>query len=801
MKIRSLLLFALFFPALRLAAQCAPGEIRLDFSLYTDQYGYETSWEVTDFSGATVYASGNGYGSLTNYTQSICVPDTACLRIVVRDSYGDGMCCNFGQGWYQFSVNGTVVATGGDFQDEDVTTFNCPPGFTCSDAVPVVMGQHTAGFDDTWYQFTCPFTGSYTVSTCGLTACDTKVWVYSTCQGIIVDETMASTLTYDDNDGGCGQQAQVTLGLQAGNTIYIRIGDANDACNGPIDWQLIYNGPVSGCMDPAACNYSPLATVSDSSCVYPGDPDCTTGPDLIVRGDVLRNSLQLDLNYNATDPCLINEQCVTGLGQRQLLRFTTHIQNIGEVDYHIGTPAQFPDQFVYDGCHNHNHYVGYAEYLLYDTLGNLLPAAFKNGFCVLDLECSGGGTAKFGCGNQGISAHCGDIYSSALQCQWIDLTDVPDGRYTFIVRVNWDQSPDGMGRIETDYANNWSQVCLVVDRSNGTLQYTVDPNCPAFTDCAGIPFGSTLPDCNGVCGGAALQGDLDQNGTQNMMDVQDYFNGALDASLTASPCNDLFSDGILNVYDAALLNSCLLYGAGHTHPGAGGGPHDHCNFPAGLVNIFDTAALSIDTVNFDQQYIDINILNPSSEVLAYQFRLSGVNLLMAESLADPNDFPVNVGVSPASRMVAGLSMQDSSIDRSNQRQSLVRVYFTHTTGPEICIDSISAIVDKGYFAVVPRIDGGCVPVPLVGIENQPANSLGLQIAPNPFDQSTRFTFRNRTNESLRLELTDALGRVVRIVDNIQGESFVLQRENLPAGTYFFRMSGSAAAQSGRLVVD
>lgn len=801
MNVRVLLLLICLFPGLRLLAQCGPGEIEINMSLYTDTYGYETSWEVTNFAGTTVYASGNGYGNLTNYSQTFCVPDTGCLRIAVFDAYGDGMCCNYGQGWYQFVVNGAIIASGGSFQTEDVTTYNCPAGFTCSDAIPVVMGQYTTLFDDTWYHFTCPFTGSYTITTCGLTTCDTKIWVYQTCQGIIVNETMASTLTFDDNGGGCGQQAQVSLGLQAGNTILIRIGDANDVCTDPIDWQLTYNGPVVGCMDPTACNFSPLATVSDTSCVYPGDPNCTTGPDLLVRGDVLSNSLQLDLNYNATDPCLINEECVTGLGQRQLLRFTTQIQNIGEVDYHIGSPAQFPTQFVYDACHNHNHYVGYAEYLLYDALGNLLPAAFKNGFCVLDLECSGGGTAKYGCGNQGISAGCGDIYGSGLQCQWIDLTNVPDGPYTFIVRVNWDQSPDGMGRIETDYVNNWAQVCILVDRSNGTLQVTEDPNCPTFADCAGIPFGNTLPDCNGDCGGAALQGDLDINGAQNVLDVQEYISGALDASLNATPCNDLFQDGSINVYDAALLNSCLIYGAGHTHTGAGGGPHDHCNFPAGLVNIFDTVALSIESVDFVNKYVDIAILNATREVLAYQFRLSGVNLLMAENLVDPVDFPVNLGISTGTNQVIGLSMQDSSIDRSNVRQQLVRVYFTNTTGPEICIDSILSIVDKDYFEVVPRIDGGCVPVPLVGLDPANTPTLGVQVAPNPFDQSTRFSFRNRGNATLRLELTDTYGRMVRLLENIQGESFLLNREDLPAGTYFYRISGTPGVQIGKVVIE
>ena len=47
-----------------------------------------------------------------------------------------------------------------------------------------------------------------------------------------------------------------------------------------------------------------------------------------------------------------------------------------------------------------------------------------------------------------------------MSCQWIDITDVPDGEYTFVVRTNWDQDPDA--NIELSYENNWSQTCIGV---------------------------------------------------------------------------------------------------------------------------------------------------------------------------------------------------------------------------------------------------------------------------------------------------------------------------------------------------
>lgn len=42
---------------------------------------------------------------------------------------------------------------------------------------------------------------------------------------------------------------------------------------------------------------------------------------------------------------------------------------------------------------------------------------------------------------------------------WISLT-VPSGRYTLVVRVNWNQLPDALGRVEKDFDRNWAQVCF-----------------------------------------------------------------------------------------------------------------------------------------------------------------------------------------------------------------------------------------------------------------------------------------------------------------------------------------------------
>ena len=56
---------------------------------------------------------------------------------------------------------------------------------------------------------------------------------------------------------------------------------------------------------------------------------------------------------------------------------------------------------------------------------------------------------RCGTGQQGISRNCGDLYGRHLDCQWIDVTDVPPGTYQLRLHVNPDRRAP-----ESDYRNN-----------------------------------------------------------------------------------------------------------------------------------------------------------------------------------------------------------------------------------------------------------------------------------------------------------------------------------------------------------
>ena len=101
---------------------CNGTEVTLSITL--DNYPEETSWTITNDGGVTV-ASGGTYGSSpdgSTITENICLVDD-CYTFTINDSYGDGICCAYGNGSYTLSNGGTVLASGGSFGSSEATDF------------------------------------------------------------------------------------------------------------------------------------------------------------------------------------------------------------------------------------------------------------------------------------------------------------------------------------------------------------------------------------------------------------------------------------------------------------------------------------------------------------------------------------------------------------------------------------------------------------------------------------------------------------------------------------------------------
>jgi PKD repeat protein len=112
-------------------------------SILTDRFGKETTWKVKDAGGTTLY-SGGPYANSTQYTLDVNL-QPGNYTFTIYDSWGDGICCAYGQGSYSLTdlCTGLTIAEGGDFTFSETTAFSireetgteCGP---CSGAAVVI---------------------------------------------------------------------------------------------------------------------------------------------------------------------------------------------------------------------------------------------------------------------------------------------------------------------------------------------------------------------------------------------------------------------------------------------------------------------------------------------------------------------------------------------------------------------------------------------------------------------------------------------------------------------------------------
>jgi len=109
---------------------CQAGKINFEFKLRTDDYGYETSWELRDvITGSLVESRSEGtYGNNAEDDLQLCLDGSKCYALTIQDSYGDGMCCGQNNPGFELVADGQVIQNNQEFSD--VITIpgigNCP---------------------------------------------------------------------------------------------------------------------------------------------------------------------------------------------------------------------------------------------------------------------------------------------------------------------------------------------------------------------------------------------------------------------------------------------------------------------------------------------------------------------------------------------------------------------------------------------------------------------------------------------------------------------------------------------------
>ncbi len=293
----------------------------------------------------------------------------------------------------------------------------------------------------------------------------------------------------------------VSCAPQLGPGMRLRIS-ASDGGDGILE-AAIDSVVVNAELDPAVCgsgigsvcdpNAGPSACTNGSSCCPQGAAQrgvyrCslpvagldynnpTASPDDPGNGPIGCDAPDLIIDDDAIDPftaeimvgpdsCVIYEGCVGGPGLRKVLRFPTLTPNVGSRDIALGVPANQPDLFHYSACHAHYHFDHFASYEVHDDTG-VVATGHKQAFCLTDWASWAwpGTSPTYDCATQGIGRGFSDLYAVGVECQWVDVTELPPGPYTLRVDINV-VPPEAAERvlIERDYGNNTVEVPFVLE--------------------------------------------------------------------------------------------------------------------------------------------------------------------------------------------------------------------------------------------------------------------------------------------------------------------------------------------------
>jgi hypothetical protein len=180
----------------------------------------------------------------TQYSNEYCIED-ARYMFLIKDAYGDGICCLEGNGSYQVFYDGDLVAEGGEFsttegsQEFGIASCNAPPPTTPFPTTIITCGDTLTDStvnegDGKWYQLVGA-TGKVTLNTCG-SDFDTMLDVYHALGNYYVG----------GNDDSCGLQSVVEIeaeesvdykvhihGYEIAEGTYVLSVDCDDSTSSP----------------------------------------------------------------------------------------------------------------------------------------------------------------------------------------------------------------------------------------------------------------------------------------------------------------------------------------------------------------------------------------------------------------------------------------------------------------------------------------------------------------------------------------------------------------------------------------
>ncbi len=98
----------------------------IELKIRTDNYPEETTWAIYDESNNVIIDGGpyNGQTNTVVFDEEIALPATGCYEFRMDDTYGDGICCSWGLGYWEIKDSeGVLLVEGGEFGSTESKNF------------------------------------------------------------------------------------------------------------------------------------------------------------------------------------------------------------------------------------------------------------------------------------------------------------------------------------------------------------------------------------------------------------------------------------------------------------------------------------------------------------------------------------------------------------------------------------------------------------------------------------------------------------------------------------------------------
>ena len=293
----------------------------------TDNYGGETSWEI--YQDSELIATSPIYGD-NSYNETIVNLPVGSYNFVIYDSFGDGICCDFGEGYFGLKnicdLNTFVYDFNGPMTTVYFDLLACPPPvFGCMDIEAINFNP--------WANAPAPCT--FPPAPCDIGA--TNVIVLVTPDSYPAETSWNVTangevIAFGENEGNTGVTIPTYICVGVGDTLVASVYDAYGdglcgSCWGGVDgyfdvttlcgdsiffiggeeqFDTVSSGPyvvpvcipiiLEGCTDSGYVEYDPNAVLDNNSCFTEVVLGCTNEDAL--NYDVLANTMEVEQSCN-----------------------------------------------------------------------------------------------------------------------------------------------------------------------------------------------------------------------------------------------------------------------------------------------------------------------------------------------------------------------------------------------------------------------------------------------------------------------------------------------------------------------